>query len=204
MEQNKYLLLARKAREEDNTEDAKKFYDMVRIDDPLNVEAKYYFAKYNVEDAINREVPNKFSDYLKHAVSCIGLLKEGTLTEEEQKALLLEIGPDFLETTQSLTNYIANKSFGDSAIYDSDDRQYAQRSGRDALVDFGKKIMAQYPDDENIKKVAVDLFKRAINYPFEYLNTLKDENEKNEFISKIKEVDPNYEPPKAAGGCGKK
>ena len=43
---SKYLKLARTAREEDNSEDAKRYYDMVRTEDPENGEAKFFYAYY--------------------------------------------------------------------------------------------------------------------------------------------------------------
>ena len=44
MEENKNLRLARQARAENNSEDAKLFYNKVREDDPENGEAKFFYA----------------------------------------------------------------------------------------------------------------------------------------------------------------
>lgn len=59
-ERNKYLKPARTAREEDNTEDAKKYYDMVRTDDPENGEAKFFYAYYSLYEGKNGEIPQNF------------------------------------------------------------------------------------------------------------------------------------------------
>ena len=44
--QNKYLVLARRAREEGNAEDARRYYDILRTEDPDNAEAKFFYSYY--------------------------------------------------------------------------------------------------------------------------------------------------------------
>ncbi len=44
----KNLKLARTARAENNSDDAKRFYDLVRIEEPDNCEAKFFYAYYNL------------------------------------------------------------------------------------------------------------------------------------------------------------
>ena len=44
MENNKYLILARQARAEGNSEDAKTYYNKVREENPEDGEAKFFYA----------------------------------------------------------------------------------------------------------------------------------------------------------------
>ncbi len=44
MEEYKYLKLARQARRENNAEDAKRFYDIIRVENPDDGEAKYFYT----------------------------------------------------------------------------------------------------------------------------------------------------------------
>lgn len=101
--------MARQAREEDNAEDAKKFYDMVRTDDPENVEAKFFYAYFNLSDAVNKDVPNKFVDYAKTAVSCVKMLKESALSDKEKMDLLEVMANTHTEEAESTYRYVFGK-----------------------------------------------------------------------------------------------
>ena len=56
MEQSKNLRLARQAKAENNTEDAKLFYNKVREEEPENGEAKYFYAYYSMYEGKNKEI----------------------------------------------------------------------------------------------------------------------------------------------------
>ena len=60
MEQSKYLQLARQAKAENNSEDAKAYYNKVREEYPENGEAKFFYAYYSLYEGKNIEVPTKF------------------------------------------------------------------------------------------------------------------------------------------------
>lgn len=60
--ENKYLKLAREARSEGNSEDAKKFYDLVRTEDPENGEAKFFYAYYALYEVTNGEIAKRFTN----------------------------------------------------------------------------------------------------------------------------------------------
>ena len=65
MSDTKYLKLARTARDENNGEDAKKFYDMVRVEDPENGEAKFFYQYYSLYEGKNIEIANRFIKLVK-------------------------------------------------------------------------------------------------------------------------------------------
>ncbi len=67
----KYLNLARRAREEGNAEDAKKFYDMVRIEEPENFEARFYYPYYNFVGGTKGEANASFGKLISATVSIV-------------------------------------------------------------------------------------------------------------------------------------
>ena len=74
MEESKNLRLARQARAENNTEDAKTFYNKVREEDPENGEAKYFYAYYSMYEGKNGEIPTKFANLCKTLTSSINFV----------------------------------------------------------------------------------------------------------------------------------
>ena len=201
---NKYLKLARQAREEDNTEDAKKFYDMARTEDPENVEAKFFYAYYNLEDAINRDVPNKFSDYCKVAVACISRLKEVELEESEKIELLTTIVKVHTATVFSTYNYISSKSTGDTAIYSAQQRGTARQNAYLSLINIAESIEKAFAGNEEAIALAVLCWKKILTNPMmnsQYFFTSAGKDKEaskakwEEVVAKIHKVDPSFNAP---------
>ena len=99
--QNKYLLLARRAREDKNTEDAKKYYDMVRTEDPENVEAKFYYSYYKLLDSTNGQAAGNFVTFCNGMNSTMSMLIDSDMTVSEKNKFFVDIG-DCLEYAYKL------------------------------------------------------------------------------------------------------
>lgn len=84
----KYLKLARLAREEENAEDARKYYDMVRTEDPENAEAKFFYSYYRIMDGTKGEAYNNFVSLCNSISSTLSLLSVSNESDAEKKALL--------------------------------------------------------------------------------------------------------------------
>lgn len=199
----KYLKLARQARAEDNTEDAKKFYDMARTEDPENVEAKFFYAYYNLEDAINRDVPNKFTDYCKVAVACVTKLKEVEMEESEKIELLTTIVQTHTVTAFSTFSYISSKSSGETAIYSPQQRNAARQSAYLSLINTAENIEKAFAGNEEAIALAVLCWKKIVTHPMmnsQYFFTSGKNKEESkakweEVVAKIHKVDPSFNAP---------
>ena len=71
MENNKYLILARQARAEGNSEDAKTYYNKVREESPEDGEAKFFYAYYALYEGKNGEIPQRFSNVCQAVFSAL-------------------------------------------------------------------------------------------------------------------------------------
>lgn len=89
--QNKYLLLARRAREEDNAEDASKYYDMVRTENSENVEAKFFYSYYRMFSDTQGHAYSNFVNFCKGIKSTISMVIASDDSEADKKAFLLTI-----------------------------------------------------------------------------------------------------------------
>ena len=90
-EQNKYLLLARQAKEENNAEDAIKYYDMVRADDPGNPEAKFYYTYYRLLGGKKGEALNQFINLGNSLAPTVKLINQYDYSKEDKELMLKDI-----------------------------------------------------------------------------------------------------------------
>ena len=74
--EQKYLKLARTARDEDNSEDAKRYYDMVRTENPENGEAKVFYQIYTFWESKKGESENRFEAVTKVLAPSIRLIAQ--------------------------------------------------------------------------------------------------------------------------------
>lgn len=71
---NKLLILATRARKEDNTEDAKKYYEMAMIEDPTNWESAFYASYYRLMDSPIGQLPETLKNFNSRAISSLELI----------------------------------------------------------------------------------------------------------------------------------
>lgn len=71
---NKLLVLATRARKEDNTEDAKKYYEMAMIEDPNNWESAFYASYYRLMDSPIGQLPETLKNFNNRAISSLELI----------------------------------------------------------------------------------------------------------------------------------
>lgn len=71
---NKLLVLATRARKEDNTEDAKKYYEMAMIEDPTNWESSFYASYYRLLDSPIGQLPETLKNFNSRAISSLELI----------------------------------------------------------------------------------------------------------------------------------
>ena len=74
MDLEKYLKLARQAKNEKNTEDAKNYYNKVREEDPENGEAKFFYAYFAIYEGTNKELYSRFTNFCKVMPSSITMV----------------------------------------------------------------------------------------------------------------------------------
>lgn len=87
----KFIILAREARELGNNEDALKYYDKVRLEDPFNAEAKFFYQYYSTITCKNGEIPTKLQQLYKCVEPTFELIKKSQMSEEEKVSLVTEI-----------------------------------------------------------------------------------------------------------------
>ena len=197
-EQNKYLKLARRAREEDNTEDAKKFYDMVRTDDPDNAEARYFYAYYKMMEGKKIEVYGHYVDLLNVILPVVKSIAKSESDNEEKAKLLKDIFENFkdlpLMVNKSLNDL--NRTFQNSG-YASKIRDAGVRSIK-MFYDFGDLVESEF-SGILFKNLAVEAWKAGVYRQQQWYGMGVDKTLPETYTAKIQKVDASYTMPAKAG-----
>ena len=200
----KYLRLARTARAESNTEDAKRYYDMVRTDDPENGEAKFFFAFYALYEGKNGEIPKRFSNLCAGLKSSIKLVKDSDSVESEKISTISEILDAFIPEAWSLNRYMNNKNretkVGDSyvRVFDASQISSVSKEGLATLKDIGDFIASIYSASPEGMNLAVKAWKEYVSLAQKWY-AYAPKGDAEIYAAKIQKVDPSYEMPKKAG-----
>jgi len=200
----KYLKLARTARAESNTEDAKRYYDMVRTDDPENGEAKFFFAFYALYEGKNGEIPKRFSNLCACLKSSIKLVKDSDMDESEKISTIGEILDAFIPEAWSLNRYMNNKNretkVGDSyvKVFEASQISSVSKEGLATLKDIGDFIASIYSTSPEGMNLAVKAWKEYVSLAQKWY-AYAPKGDAEIYAAKIQKVDPSYEMPKKAG-----
>lgn len=204
METSKYLTLARQARAEGNTEDAKTYYNKVREENPESGEAKFFYAFYALYEGTNGEIPNRFANVCKVVGSSINLVKNSDATLSDQYAIISEMVAAFIPETWSLNRYMNKKNhetkIGDSyvKVFDTSSITACCKNGMFTLRDLGDTIEKIYNNDSDAMKIAVLAWKEYVSLAQTWY-AYAPKGEADIYAEKIKKIDPTYEMPKKAG-----
>lgn len=197
----KYLKNARAAREEDNSEDAKKFYDMVRIEDPENGEAKFFYQYYSLYEGKNGELPTRFNSLTKVLKSSVRFVAESGDGEQEKMSIISSIVSSFVPMTWSLNRHMNSLTVGSGEnrqlVIPAKQIQGACIDGVIALYELGD-IIEKYFKSADAKKLSALAWKEAVSlnqkwYAYNYGKSVE------EYVAKIQKIEPDYVMPKKAG-----
>ena len=200
----KYLLLARTARQEGNSEDAKVFYNKLREEDPQNGEAKYFYNFYALYEGTNGELPKRFNNLCVAVLSAVKLVKESALSDEEKLASAEEIIDSFVPEVWSENRYMNHKNHetkvGDKyvTVFDFNAITSTSKTGMKTLKELGDSVYDLFGDSEKGKRLATVAWKEYVALSQKWYSwAVKGDAEA--YTEKIKQIEPTYEMPKKAG-----
>ncbi|MBQ7392189.1 MAG: hypothetical protein IJV73_05830 [Clostridia bacterium] len=204
MENSKYLVLARQARAEGNSEDAKNYYDKVRVENPESGEAKFFYAYYALYEGTNGEIPKRFANLCQVVPTALKMIKNSELTEEEQIKTLSEIVNAFVPEVWAENRYMNHKNretkIGDSyvKVFDSSAITVCGKNGMQAIRNLGDEIEKVYPNNKDAAQLSVVAWKEYVSLAQKWY-AWAPKGEAEVYAEKIKKLDPSYEMPKKAG-----
>ena len=199
---SKYLRNARAAREENNTEDAKRFYDMVRTDDPENGEAKFFYQYYSLYEGTNGEMPTRFKTLIKTLNTSVRCVAESGDSKDEKMNVLSAIVSAFIPMTWSLNRYMNGLTVGSGQnrqrVIPATQIAKACEDGVVALYELGDCIAKYFSDKEGMA-LAVSAWKEGVSLQQKWYAYKYEGKSAEEYAAKIQKVEPEYVMPKKAG-----
>ena len=199
---NKYLTLARRAREEDNAEDARKYYDMVRTEDPDNVEARFFYAYYRLWDGTKGSSYTDFITFCKSTRSIVEAIANSDYSESDKERMLADMCASIKGLPAAMSGIQIDLW---KVAPDSEKQKYnaqkknCEKMGCELLYNFGDAIEVCFADKSNAYPIAVDAWKMAVAVQQQYPYCGIDKSLPEKYLPKIKKIDPDYTLPKKAG-----
>ena len=204
MENNKYLTLARQARADNNSEDAKTYYNKVREENPEDGEAKFFYAYYALYEGKNGEIPQRFGNVCQAVFSAIKMVNASDMPVADQYETISEIVDAFVPMTWSLNRYMNNKNretkVGDSyvKVFEQSVIVSSCKKGMFAIRDLGNELEAMYGGDAGAMAIALVAWKEYVSLAQKWY-AYPPKGEAEIYAEKIKKIEPSYEMPKKAG-----
>ena len=204
MSENKYLRLARVARDEDNGEDAKKFYDMVRVEDPDCGEAKFFYQYYSLYEGKNGEIASRFIKLVNVLNSSVKMISESSDTEEDKLETVKAIVNAFTPMPFSINRYMNNLTIkvGNETkrVLSNADIKSACETGVIGLYNLGDAIEKYFGSTPAAMNLAVKAWKEGVSLQQKWWAYKYAGKTVEEYGAKIQKIDSSYEIPKK-GGC---
>ena len=202
-ENENLLILARRARNQGNVENAEKYYGLLQQNDPNNWEASFFQIYYQGMNSNLLNLSTAIQNLATGAASTIELLsKSDDINKSANVATIVSYVADFAFSAVG----ISKNHYDKFREVDGSFAEYSDRGIRAyALLDFIEKAIKQHmPDEkENIKNVQLNMVKFLNEYPALFKTDYRAQ-ELARLFAEIKQQDPSYEAPlvtPSRGGC---
>lgn len=203
----KLYQVARRARDDNNSENAQKYYDMILIKDPSSWEANFYTVYYQSMNCKIAQIQSAAIRLSNCEGTILKLVKDNITDPAEQNAVVREIFSRLQDISYMLYNAAANHY---NAINYQIQAQYTQEfldrtcAARDILYNFGDYLIQFFGDTYG--DVAAKCWKRGIHLHSNLGKFFKQkEANKNiilDYANKVKKYDQSYQAPEIkTGGC---
>ena len=195
--------LARRAKDNENSKEAEKYYDMILIKDPTSWEAQFYAEYFKAIQHSVSDIPFSAGKPKNCLESVFKLINEN-LSGQEKKSAIDEVIEKFI-SIESLMFEVSSKTQKREEELKlrnnvSIAEDYFRRAGAisEAMFSGGDIIEKVYSSDPDFCKLAVkpwkammELFYNSIMAPMPSLLRGHDE-----YLQKIRKYEPSYQPPK--------
>ncbi len=191
---NNLYILARRAKDENNEEDARKYYNQIAIEVPDSWEAQFYKVYFTCMQTKIANMSNACVKLSQTIDNTFNLIKTNVTDEKEQHEAYEEIYIRCLNYSLMISNNIISHANG----YSDASRALAFVNEQVSGVVLLQVKIGDACNGVNLKEEALQAYKASTTY---FKNI--DISTRNSIVERIKELEPsyNYEPPQSTGGC---
>ena len=203
--------IARRAKDDNNGENAAKYYDMILVKDPTSWEASFYLVYFKAMECKIAQIRSAGISVSNCIDTVLKLIKDHVESRDEQIKAVQEVSLRCTLISKILDNAARNH-------YDEIDSQiksnYYQETvhnccaARDIMYTLGDNVDMLFSDYEELHGVAVEAWKTGITMHDKLMVHFDNkEGNKNiilQYAEKVKKYDTSYEAPEintSSGGC---
>ena len=181
--------LARRARDEDNSENAAKYYDMILVKEPTSWEASFYMVYFKAMGCKIAEVPYAASSVANCLKSVLTLICDHVPIGEQASAVCEVV---------TRCKEIASMMISTCGRYKTNDPKIVAHAnaGLKILYTCGTQIEELFERNTDITYYAADAYEKGIDFHQIILPELPDKNANQKiilkYLEKIRKYDPQY------------
>lgn len=201
--------IARRAKDDNNGENAAKYYDMVLIKDPTSWEASFYVVYFKAMECKIAQIQSAANSVSNCIDTVLKLIKDNVSGHAEQVKAYTEVSTRVMIVASMLFN--AAKNHYDGMDFQSRNR-FIQEFMNNAFASFrcvyclGNNLDLLFGSDSEANKLAVAAWKQGIEWHKTLIGSLMDKegnkNEINSYVAKIKKYETTYQAPEInTSGC---
>ena len=191
--------VARRARDNNDSEGAAKYYDLIQIENPTDWEASFYSTYYKAMSCKVGEIRSAAISVTNCLDTVMHLVREHVEDKDKQKAAVEEIVRRCRIIAPVLSKAAEKHYFDIGESIRGDYRQeYVDRAcaARDILYTCGDAIVQIFGDGPDYAPLAADAWKDAVEMHRELLGYFRDrqgnQNQIDRYWKKIEQYDPGY------------
>lgn len=201
--------LARRAKKDDNSENAQKYYEQILIKDPSSWEANFYAVYYQSMNCKIGQIQSAAIRLSNCEDTVLQLIKDNVSDPQDQKMAILEMEVRLVSISQMLYTAATSHYQG---IGSSIRSNYTQEminnccAARDICYNFGNHVISFFGDDYGA--IAVTCWKTGITQHNGIMSYFAQKETNKDvimgYVSKIQKYDPSYTAPvidTSSGGC---
>ena len=188
--------IARRAKKDNNSEQAAKYYDMILQEDPKSWEASFYSVYYSAMQCKIADIASAAQSVENSVKSTISLIA-ANVPAEEQYAALADITVYALPIASMLYSAAKNHYDGiDMQIRSKYFQEFCSRAGSSIgiMATVGNSIEQHFSSKKQIMKLAIQAWKQTISTEKSYMTYHRDKTAANKYIAFYAEKIAKYDP----------
>ena len=199
--------VARRAKDENNGENAAKYYDMILVKDPTSWEAAFYAVYFKTKECRIAQIKSACISVANCINTVLKLIKDNVANKDEQKEAYTEVANRVMNIASMLFNAATEQyvDLGKRTLFLQQFINNAFAAMNCAYV-LGDNLDLLFKTDSEANNLSVTAWKQGVAWHHSLIGKLadKDKNEQkiNNYVAKIQQYDSSYAAPQeSTDGC---
>lgn len=200
--------IARRAKDDNNAENAAKYYDLILIKDPSSWEAAFYVVYFKAMECKIAQIQSAGTSVSNCIDTVLKLIKDNVSEPDKQRDAYFEVATSVISIANMLFN-AAEKHYKD--IQTEIRYKYTQEwisnsfAAINCVYTLGDNLDLLFGNEPDANKLSLMAWEAGVSWHRTIIGNLsnKDVNRDiiNRYIEKIKKYDTSYNAPEESGAC---